>query len=187
VTPPNTDSTVRILQTIATRLLTWEPLAHPATGTKTLGELLGATEGASDGDESDGRLYLDAPPEDAVYPYGIIRNAGSFPSGDDAGYQIRGQAELQLFDWPRSEVKSYAGVTLQAGVAVSAMADLVEQAWRDFVRTAIGDTIVAKKIAIRNEPPFGESADRELVLIRLLLPFYATPFYQSQYSTATPL
>ena len=178
----NTDSTTRLLQTIRTALLSWVPLSHPATGTATLGELLGAEEVASDGDMDEARMYLNAPPENAPYPYSIIRLQGSFPSGDDAGMQLRGQIEVQLLDWPRSESKTYAGIELSADIAISAMADLIEQCWRDFASLAIGDAIVAKRIAIRNDVPYTEPADRELVLTRLLLPFYATPAYQAQYA-----
>lgn len=180
---PNTDSEYRLLQTVRTALLSWEPLEHPATGLLTLGELLGADEVESDGDMDEARLYIDAPPEDVEFPYGLMRLLASRPQGDDAGYQLRGEIEVQLFGWPRSESRDFGGVELNTAVAVSAMGDLVMQCWRDYVNTAVGDTIVAQKISIRNNVPYTEPASRDLVQVRLLLPFYATPAFLAQYST----
>lgn len=174
---PNTDSADHILATVRTRLLTFVPLTHPATGTRTIAQLLGTATGAG----SDGKMYKNAPPDPVSYPYSLIRNS-SFPNGDDGGYQIRGEIELEFFGFPRTQAANFGGVTLGTGVAISAMADIAEQAWRDYVALAVNDTLVAKRIAIRNEVPFTNAADRELVLIRMRLPYYATPAYQAVYS-----
>ena len=180
----NTDSQLHLVQTIRTALLSWVPLSHPLTGTRTLGELLGAEAVVSDGDMDEARLYIDAPPEDVVYPYGIIRLAALLTSGDDSGYQQRGEIEVQFYGWPRSaDVVIAMLLTVNMGALVSAMGDLVHQAWRDYVNTAIDDTIVAQRIQIDVNPPYTEPADRDLVLKSMRLPFYSTPASLAQYST----
>lgn len=153
-------------------------MGHPATGTRTLAQLLGTATGAG----SDGKLYKDAPPDPVTYPYGLIRWSGSLPLGDDGGFQLRASLELELFGYPRSQRASFGGVMLNIGSGVSAMADVVEEAWRDYVATSVNDTIVAKRMESRITVPYTEPADRELVLIRLILPLYSTPAYQAQYT-----
>jgi hypothetical protein len=180
---PNTDSETKILQMIRTALVNWAPLSHPATGTATLGELLGAELAQSDGDYDDAAMYLYGPPETAGFPYAILRTVTLIPLGDDSRYQYRGIAEVQFHGWPRSEDRTFAGVEMNVGVAMSAMADLVDQCWRDFASLAVDDTLRSQGVNARTQSPFSESADRERVVITMLLAFYATPFYQAQYST----
>lgn len=184
---PNTDSETKILQTIRTALLNWAPLSHPATGTATLGELLGADQVESDGDLDEAAMYLDAPPEDAAFPYAILRMVDLKPLGDDSRYQYRGIAEVQFHGWPRSEVRAFAGMEIQVGTAMSAMADLVDQCWRDFLLTTVGDTLRSQGVNARTTSPNTEPANRERVVITMLLAFFATPFFQSQYGTAVQL
>lgn len=175
---PNTASTNRILETIRTQLLTFAPLSHVDTGTRTIATLLGA-----DASAPDGRMYLDAPPDNVVYPYALLRMFGPTPGGDDSGFQMRGFCELQFFDKPRSQSRNYGGVTLLRPIALNAMADIATAVWRDFVLTAIDDTLVAQRITVRGDVPYTEPANRELVQVRMLLPFYATPNFVAQYST----
>lgn len=178
---PNTASTNRILVTIRTQLLTFVPLSHVDTGTRTIATLLG-----SDASAPDGRMYLDAAPDDGTYPYGVLRMVGPIPGREDSGMQMSGFCELQLFDKPRSQARLYGGVggvTLLRPIALNAMADIATAAWRDFVLTAIDDTLVAQRIRIRGEVPYSDPANRELVQVRMLLPFYCTPAFLAQYST----
>jgi hypothetical protein len=183
----NTDSETRILQMIRTALLHWEPLAHPATGTRTLGELLGADQVDSDGNLDEALMHMHAPPEDATFPYAIIRMVDLKPLGDDGRYQYRGIAEVQFHGWPRSETRAFAGANLNVGVAMSAMADLVDQCWRDYASLAVDDTLRSQGVNARNTSPNTEPANRDRVVITILLAFYATPAYQAQYSALPTL
>jgi hypothetical protein len=184
---PNTDSETAILDTIRTALLNWAPLSHPATGTATLGELLGADQVESDGDLDEAAMYLDAPPEDAAFPYAILRMVTLAPLGDDSRYQYRGIAEVQFHGWPRSETKDFAGMEIQVGTAMSAMADLVDQCWRDYAHLAVDDTLRSQGVNARTTSPNTEPPNRERVVITMLLAFFATPFFQAQYSTGPRL
>lgn len=180
---PNTDSETRILQLIRTALLNWAPLSHPATGTATLGELLGADQVASDGDLDEATMHLNAPPEDEAFPYAILRMIDLKPLGDDSRYQYRGIAEVQFHGWPRAENRVFAGVELNVGVAMSAMADLVDQCWRDYFSPGVDDMLRSQGINARTTTPSTDSANRDRVVITMLLAFFATPAFQAQYST----
>jgi len=164
---PNTDSEDRILTTIRTRLLTFVPMSHPVGGTNTLAQRLGTASGAG----SAGKLYVSQAPDNAGYPYGILRWLTTRVAGDDGGYQERRVAELLLYHYERKN----------EGI-VSAMMDVAAEAWRDWVSTAVNDTIVAQRISVRGIVPYEPPADRELVCGRMLLPMYTTPLYQAQYS-----
>ena len=179
---PNTASSDRLAQTVQTRLLTFTPLSHADTGTRTIATLLG-----NDASAPAGRMYLDAAPDNVVYPYALLRLSGPIPRGDDGGFQMRGFFELQFFDKPRSQTRSYGGVTLLRPVALNAMADIATAAWRDFAITEIDDTLVAERITVRGDVPYTEPANRELVQVRMLLPFYCTPNFIAQYSTGPVL
>lgn len=166
---PNTDSEDRILKTVRTRLLTFVPVAaHPVGGTNTLRQRLGTT---ASGAGSDGKLYISQAPDPALYPYGLLRWLPGRTAGDDGGFQTRLQAELMLYHYERKNEP-----------IISAMMDVAAQAWRDYVATATDDTIVAQRITVRGIVPYEAPADRELVCGRMLLPMYATPYYQAQYS-----
>lgn len=178
-----TGSETKILQLIRTALLTWVPLSHPATGTATLGELLGADPIESDGTQDGAAMFLYAAPEDQGFPYALLRMVSLIPLGDDGRWQYRGIAEVQLHGWPRAETLTFAGVDLNVGVAISAMADLIDQAWRDFAHLAVDDTLRSTGINARNQNPSTEPANRDRVVITMLLAFFATPAFQAQYST----
>lgn len=165
--PTNTDSLDRLLKTVRASLLAFVPMSHPVGGTATLAARLGTVPGAG----SDGKLYITQVPDNTAYPYGVMRWMSGQAAGDDGGFQLRGTIELQLFHYGRKNEP-----------AVSAMMDVVEAAWRDFVATAVGDTIVAQRASGRMVVPYEPPADRELVCVRILLPLYATPAYQAQYS-----
>lgn len=184
---PNTDSETKILDTIRTALLNWAPLLHPATGTTTLGELLGADQIVSDGNLDEAAMYLHAPPEDASFPYAILRMVTLIPLGDDSRFQYRGIAEVQFHGWPRAETRTFAGIELNVGTAMSAMADLVDQCWRDYAHLAVDDMLRSTGINARNTTPNTEPANRDRVVITMLLGFFATPAFQAQYSTGLRL
>ena len=162
----STDSEDRILKTARTRLLTFVPHAHPVLGAATLATRLGSTPS---GAGATGKLYIDQSPDPGAYPYGIMRWPPSgLTGGDDGGYNIRRVIELQLYGYPRSSAGS-----------ISAMLDVVEQAWRDWCVLVVNDSIVAQRAYGRGIVPYEAPADRELVCGRILLPLYSTPQYKA--------
>lgn len=157
----STASSVAILQAIRTRLLTFTP----QTGS-TLAVLLGTLTGAG----SDGKLYLNAAPDTVTYPYGVLRLIGRDPDGDDGRFLQKPIAELHFYHRPRSNT-----------AACEALADRVEEAWHHWVATT-GDIISARAIEGRVTITFSDPADRELVCVRMLLPFRVAPSYLTRYA-----
>lgn len=155
-------STQSILQEIRTRLLTFTP----ASGS-TLATLLGST---TSGSGSDGKLFLNQAPDGITGFYGVLRLYDEFQQGMDGGFLLRCQAELILYGRPRA----------QQG-AVERMADVVQQAWLWFDSTQVDGVLIADRTMSRMSIPYEDPADRELVAIRLLLPFRVAPQYLVQY------
>lgn len=155
-----TTSTTSILQTIRSRLLTFVP-----SGSSTLATLLGST---SSGAGSDGKLYLVQAPDNITGFYGVMRVLDMPQEGLDGGAMVRGMVELILYGRPRSQQS-----------AVERMADVATEAWTNWLYTEVtGNCIAARDVDNRiSMPPFGEPADRELVAVRLLLRFMATPSF----------
>lgn len=152
-------SLVSIEQTIRTRLLTFTPLS----GT-TLATLIGSTTG---GAGSSGKLYLSQAPDDVTGFYGVMRLIDMPQQGLDGGFMVRGLLELILYGRPRSQQS-----------AVERMADIVTEAWNHYRYTeATGRCLVARDVTNRATIPYEAPADRELVAVRLLLPFMATPSF----------
>lgn len=157
----STATTTSILQAIRTRLLTFTPSA-----TSTLAVLLGST---TTGSGSDGKLFFNQAPDSITSSgfWGILRLIDSQQDGFDGGAMVRGQCELILYGRPRSQQAS-----------VERMADVVMEAWRNWMYTeTTGRCIAARDVTSRFAIPYEPPADRELVAIRLLLPFMATPTF----------
>lgn len=154
----STASTLAILQTVRSHLLTYVPSSG-----STLAVLLGAT---TSGAGSDGKLYLDHAPDHITGFYGLMRLIDAPVEGWNGGRTMRGLIELHLFGRPASQL-----------AAVNRMADVVAEAWRDYQCSEAGTArcIVARDIQTRTVIPFDLPADREVVLVRLLLPFLAVP------------
>lgn len=142
-----------IEQAIRTRLLTYNSNA--------LRTALGTTTGAG----SDGKLYLDQPPDSVSYPFGVMRFIDLPVVGLDGGAMMRGTCEVILYGRPRAQ-----GATLkEAGVMLLA-------AWRDFASTE-GNArgLFARDAASVALVQYLDPNDRELVACRVLLPFMVTP------------
>lgn len=152
-------STVSMLQTIRTRLLTFTPL-----GGVTLATLIGST---TSGAGSSGKLYLDQPPDDVTGFYGVMRVIDLPQQGLDGGFMVKGTLELMLYGRPRSQ-----------GSAVNRLADVATEAWNNYRYTeSTGRCLVARDVTNRATITYEAPADRELVMVRLLLPFMATPSF----------
>jgi hypothetical protein len=161
----STASLLGVLQILRTRLLSFSPVSGSSLAT-----LLGST---SSGAGSDGKLYLNQAPQDLTGFWGILRLIDAPQTGMDGGFLLRCTAELMLYGRPRSQQS-----------AVERMADVAEQAWLNYSYAEISGVIITDRATNRFSVPFEEPADRELVAIRLLLPFRTTPRFLAQYAAA---
>jgi hypothetical protein len=159
----STSSWSGVLQIVRNRLLTFTP----ASGS-TLATLLGST---SSGSGSDGKLFVGQAPDNLTGAWGIIRIIDAPQQGFDGGFMIRATAELMLYQQGRRN---------QA--AVERMADVATQAWLDWIYSENGAVIASERVASRFTVPYEEPADRELVAVRLLLPFRCVPQFLLQYA-----
>jgi hypothetical protein len=148
-----------IEQTIRTRLLTFVP-----TSASTLAVLLGST---TSGAGSDGKLYIDAPPDGLTGFYAVMRLVDMPVTGLDGGAMIKAQCEVTIYGRPRSQAS-----------AVKRMGVVVMEAWKNYSYTEVsGRCLAARDIATAALIPYTDPADRDLVAFRLLLPFMATPSF----------
>jgi hypothetical protein len=136
------------LKAIRSRLLTFS--------TGALATALGTASGAG----SDGKLYIDQAPDDVTYPYGTLRVVDRRSEGDDGGFARRLEVEIHLYHRPRNTAST-----------LKAMADLCERALRAWVDVSSG-VIVSRLGIARGSLTYEEPADRELILERLVVPFY---------------
>jgi hypothetical protein len=150
------------LQILRSRLLTFTP----ATGS-TLATLLGST---TSGAGSDGKLYLNQAPDNLTGFYGVLRLIDAPQTGMDGGFLMRCTAELILYGRPRNQQS-----------AVERMADVVQQAWLWYGDTEVNGVLITDRVINRFTIPYEEPADRELVAVRMLLPFRLAPQYLVQY------
>lgn len=150
-------STDELLNVVRTRLLTF----MPPDATETLAQMIGTT---TEGSGQDGKLYKVQAPDKLPHPYGLIRLIDLVPQGDDGRYLERGVIELQFFHRPRRNMAD-----------CEAFADRARQAWHRWVSAA--DGISALRVEGRATITYTEPADRELVQVRMLLPFRVTAGY----------
>jgi hypothetical protein len=152
-------STTSLERTARTRLLTFVP-----SSASTLATLLGST---ASGAGSDGKLYLNQAPDDVTGFWGVMRLIDYSQQGTDGGFMVRGALEVMLYGRPRSQQS-----------AVERMADVVTEAWNHYSYTeATGRCLVARDVSNRATVPYQAPADRDLVAVRQLLLFMATPSF----------
>lgn len=135
----------------------------PTGGGSTLATRLGST---STGSGADGKLFRSQAPDNLTGLWGVIRIIDAPLQGFDGGLLIRATAELILYGRPRK---------MQA--QVEACADVVMEAWANWSYTEVGGHLSAMRITNRFTIPYTEPADRELVAVRLLLPFRCSPIF----------
>jgi len=93
-------------------------------------------------------------------------------AGFDGGFLIRATAELQIFGRPR-----------KMSAQVQACADVVMEAWTNWAYTEVGGHISALDITNRFTAPYeSDPADRELVQVRMYLPFRCSPIFLTRYA-----
>lgn len=143
------------------RLLGFIP-ANPPLGYTSLNTRLGgATPGA-------GRLWKDAAPDTAAYPFGIMRLINRVSLNE----RERMDLEVVLYGRPRSQA-----------VAIEDAADLCDAAMLNY-RDPTSGLIFSHERQRDTLPPPTDPADREVVQVRLVYSLIVWPILLSQYVTA---
>jgi hypothetical protein len=65
---------------------------------------------------------------------------------------------------------------------VEACADVATEAWMNYRYTEVGGVLIASDPTNRFTIPYTEPADREVVAVRLLLPFRCAPIFLTRYA-----
>jgi hypothetical protein len=162
----STTSWVGVQQIIRTRLLTFVPTG----GGTTLKVRLGSTV---TGSGSDGKLFLNQAPDSVLSSglWAVLRIIDAPLAGMDGGLMIRATAELMIYGRPRSSQSS-----------VESCGDVIYEAWHNYRHGESGGVIIASDITNRFMIPYREPADRDLVALRLLLPFRCAPIFLTRYA-----
>lgn len=160
----STASWTGVKQIIRNRLLTFTPTG----GGSTLRTRIGDT---ATGSGSDGKLWWDQAPDDATGLWAIARIIDAPVTGFDGGFLIKATAEVIFYGRPR-----------KMAAQVEAMADVAMEAWHDWAYSEAGGDVIASDPTNRFTIPYEEPADRELVAVRLLLPFRCAPIFLTRYA-----
>ena len=149
---------------LRTRLLAFSPTG----GGTTLAARLGST---STGSGSDGKLFHDQAPDNLTGLWAVLRIIDAPVTGFDGGFLIHATAELILYGRPR-----------KMAAQVEAAADVAMEAWHDYSYSESGGHLSTQDVTNRFTVPYQEPADRELVAVRLLLPFRVSPIFLTRYA-----
>lgn len=113
------------------------------------------------------KLYNDAPPQAAVFPYVVLRIMNSITSEFGSGDRLDFDIEVMIFARPYS-----------AAQTAHKVADLIEEA---FLRYTVGTTadggIYIHSRTRDSLPPGTGETDREVVQIRLVFSAFTWPLY----------
>lgn len=154
-----------VKQIIRTRLLTFTPQSGTSLATR-----LGAT---SSGSGVDGKLFFSQAPDNLTGFWAVLRIIDAPVAGFDGGFLIRATAELIVYGRPRKMEPQ-----------VEACADVAMEAWLNYRYTEVGGVFLADDPTNRFTIPYEEPADRELVAVRVLLPFRVAPIFLTRYAAA---
>lgn len=157
-----TASTEDLYTQLRNRLLGYVPPAPLDVGWITLNTRLGGQAAGS------GRLYKDAPPDDAAYPNGVMRIINRLSLSE----RERADLEIVLYGRPRSQA-----------VDIEGAADVCDQAMLNYVDSSSGLTFSRERQRDTLEGPT-DAADRELVQVRVVYSLKFYPVYLTQYTTA---
>lgn len=157
----STTSTPVLEDTLRTRLLT-----HTRLSGSTLAEILGTAPSSG----SDGKLYKVQAPDNATYPYGVMRLMNRRTSGDIAEREVA-ELEVMLFGRPRSQQATMEGA-----------ADACDEALLPRYVDASSGVVACTGRTRNTMPVFAEPADREVVQIRLVYTLIVYPQNIAQYA-----
>lgn len=151
----STTSTQGMMQDLRSRLLTFQPAS---------GDTLNTSLG--------GRLYTVQAPDNAEYPYAVIRLVDRRQTDGYGGLRETFDVELSIVDRPRTQQWRAEGI-----------ADVAEQAFRDWDLATSG-ILFSRHVRRLTLPPAPSPMDRELVQIVLFVPIVAWPVMLTQYVTS---
>lgn len=152
--PTSTDTTKAIIAAIETRLLTFAPLVGD-----TLATLLTS------------RLYTLAPPDDAVFPYVVLRLTNR--ASDPRVRAVRETMDVELTCWHREDVW-----------ALETIADTADQAMLGWGDTT-GGIMFAQNRYRSPIPPGGAETDRTVIGILCRYPIVVWPTLLTRYIGAS--
>lgn len=148
-------STEALYKALRTRLLTFQALGSPTPDT--LGDSL--TD-----------IWIVQGPDNAEYPYGIMRLQARMRSGEYAGEREEMDLELLLYDRPRAQQ-----------YAVEEYADIADQALLRYASSSAG--FVFSGSSERDTIPMNTPiSDREVVAVRCVYHLIVWPQFLTQYS-----
>lgn len=154
------DSTVNMGTVIRTRLLTFVP----KSGGTLLSKLGGGTLDTA-------RLWRDAPPDTASYPFAVMRLINRVTRREYNFEKEPLDVEIMFYGRPRAQAQ-----------LIEDCADVADQAmlrWRE----PIGGLFYSRERSRDTLPPPVEPADREVVQVRCVYSLAVWPTYLTQYST----
>ena len=147
------------------RLLTFSP----SGGGTTLAVRLGST---ATGSGSDGKLFRNQAPDNITGLWVVLRLIDLPVTGFDGGFMLKGTFEAIAYGRPRNQ---------QA--AVESCVDVMMEAWHDYAYTESGGHFSTFDPTGRFPIPYvSDPADRELVAVRVLLPFRCAPIFLTRYA-----
>lgn len=117
-----------------------------------------------------GGLYIVQPPDNVVYPYGVMRLQGRETSGDYNGDRETMECEVLLFDRHRGDQMTLENI-----------ADWCDEALLRYKNVANG-LMFTRSRQRDSLPPGINPTDHEVVGIRLVYPFVVWPQYLTQYA-----
>ena len=156
----DTTSTDNLFTQLRTRLLTFAPLAGATLMTRLGGTTL-----------NNSRLWKDAPPDSALYPFGVMRIINRISEGRYNGEREQFDLEVILYGRPRSQA-----------VSVEDAADVCDQAMLRYADGASGLTF-SRERQRDSLPDLADPADREVVQVRLVYSAVVWPRMLTQYSS----
>lgn len=121
-----------------------------------------------------GRLYTVQAPDNAEYPYAVVRLVDRRQTDGYGGLRETFELELSIFDRPRVQQWRAEGI-----------ADVAEQAFLGWSLATSG-VLFSRHVRRVTMPPAPSPMDRELVHIVVYVPIVAWPVMLTQYVTQNP-
>lgn len=120
-----------------------------------------------------GRLWKDGAPDNAAYPFGVMRLINRLSRGEYNSERETFDLELMLYGRPRTNA-----------AAVEDAADVADQAMLRY-KDASGGALTFSRARQRDTlPAFADPADREVVQVRLVYGLVVWSVLFTQYSTS---